>query len=465
MDQSQASGRPRFRAFGRKHLTRIPQLENLTRDQRSAISAVASVLPFRVNEYIVSELIDWCDIPNDPVFQLTFPQAGMLDRADFWRMQDLLRSGADDPTIASAAREIQVKMNPHPAGQLELNVPSVGDDVLSGSQHKYRETLLFFPAQGQTCHAFCTYCFRWAQFVGLDHHKFANNQPDTLVRYLREHPEVTDVLFTGGDPLVMSTRALRKYIEPLLDERLDHLGSIRIGTKAPSYWPFRFTTDHDADDLLRLFEQVRNSGRQLALMAHVSHPRELETPAAQNALRRIIASGAVVRCQAPLIRHVNDNPEAWATMWRAQVRLGAVPYYMFIERDTGPKHYFEVPLARAYRIFSDAYGKVSGLGRTVRGPSMSATPGKVLVDGVTTIDGERVFVLKMIQARDPDWVNRVFFAEFDSQATWLDDLRPAFGASEFYYDPPMRALKSGRWVPEWSSDPTEDGNDAMCEGA
>jgi L-lysine 2,3-aminomutase len=168
------------------------------------------------------------------------------------------------------------------------------------------------------------------------------------------------------------------------------------------------------------------------------------------AIRRIRGAGAVVRCQAPLIRHVNDKVEAWAEMWRRQVALGAVPYYQFVERDTGPKQYFQVPLARALRIFSGAFSEVSGLARSVRGPSMSATPGKVQVDGVATIRGERVFVLKMVQARSPEWVNQVFFAKFDSQATWIDDLRPAFGEHQFFFDPYIRAMYEGRWQPEWA---------------
>jgi L-lysine 2,3-aminomutase len=203
-------------------------------------------------------------------------------------------------------------------------------------------------------------------------------------------------------------------------------------------------TDPDADDLLRLFEEVRARGKHLALMAHYSHPVEMSTKVSQEALRRIVDAGAVVRCQAPLIRHVNDSAEIWAAMWRTQVGLGAVPYYMFVERDTGPKDYFEVPLARALRIFQDAYKQVSGLGRTVRGPSMSATPGKVLVDGVAEIYGERVFVLKFVQARELRWVDRVFFAKYDPQAVWLDDLRPALGEASFFFERRIHRLRPGR---------------------
>jgi hypothetical protein len=74
---------------------------------------------------------------------------------------------------------------------------------------------------------------------------------------------------------------------------------------------------------------------------------------------------------------------------------------------------------------------------------MSAKPGKVLVDGVTTIGDERVFVLKFLQGRDPDWVGRPFFAKYDPQATWLDDLEPALGAKEFFFEPGLREIEEG----------------------
>src|SRR5690606_34839537 len=104
------------------------------------------------------------------------------------------------------------------------------------------------------------------------------------------------------------------------------------------------------------------------------------------------------------------------------------PYYMFVERDTGARRYFEVPLAEAWRIYRGAMKRVSGLARTARGPSMSCHPGKVEIQGVTEVAGEKVFVLRFIQGRNPDWVQRPFFAKYDARATWLDHLEPAFGA-------------------------------------
>ncbi len=442
---------PRYRPYVRKDLAGIPELEKLAPETRLDMQAVSAVIPFRTNAYVVEQLIDWDRVPDDPIFQLTFPQPGMLAPADLERMRSAVRSRRPQSEVRALAREIQMRMNPHPAGQMELNVPEWRGRKLSGMQHKYRETVLFFPSQGQTCHAYCSYCFRWAQFAGIDELRFANREVEGLVGYLRDHEEVSSVLFTGGDPLIMTAAKLRHYIDPLLQPDLDHLVSIRIGTKAPAYWPHRFLTDPDADDLLRLFADVRAAGRQMAVMAHYSHPRELETPAAQAAIRRIVDAGAVVRCQAPAIRHVNDDAATWAELWRLQVQLGLIPYYMFVERDTGPKAYFELPLARVLEIFQGAYRQVSGLARTVRGPSMSATPGKVRVVGVAELSAERVFVLEFLQGRDPEWVGRPFFAKYDAAATWLDDLVPAFGGKEFFFDAALREIRRTGRARAWGS--------------
>ncbi|MGA9536047.1 MAG: lysine 2,3-aminomutase [Desulfobacterales bacterium] len=442
MPDTRKFGKEEFRLYNRKNFRSIGQLASMPRGITRGIDMAAAVFPFRVNNYVVDELIDWQKIPDDPIFRLTFPQLGMLEETDREVIERLFAINAPQSDIRRASERIQVRLNPHPAGQLQLNVPVEDGKVYYGMQHKYRETVLYFPSQGQNCHAYCSYCFRWAQFAGIDGLKFMNKRPQDLAEYLDHHPEVTDVLYTGGDPLTMSTRLIRRYVAPLLDRKREGLSTIRFGSKALAYWPYRFLTDRDADDLLRLFEQIVAGGLHLAVMAHFSHPRELETPAVQAAIKRILATGAQIRCQAPLVRHVNDKPEIWSDMWRKQVTLGAVPYYMFVLRDTGPQHYFEVPLVDAFRIFSKAYRRVSGLCRTVRGPSMSATPGKVLIDGITDIGGERVFALKFIQGRESEWVNRIFFARYDETAAWLDDLRPAFGEKQFFFKPGLRLLKS-----------------------
>ncbi len=442
--RQESNGGPRFHVYTESSLDKIPQIERLSAAERFNMQVVANVLPFRVNPYVLDQLIDWDNIPADPIFQLTFPQTGMLAPADFERMAELIKAKADRKLIKATADDIRLGLNPHPAGQQALNVPTLDGEPVSGMQHKYRETVLFFPTQGQTCHAYCTFCFRWAQFVGIQDLKFASTDAAQLHAYLAAHPQVSDILFTGGDPLVMKTRHLAAYLLPLLEDEYRHVQTIRIGSKALSYWPYRFTTDPDADALLELCERLVKGGKHVALMAHYNHWRELETPAAQDAIRRVRDTGVVIRGQGPLIAHINDDAEVWARLWRKEVQLGIVPYYMFVERDTGARRYFEVPLVKAWEIYRQALSQVSGLARTARGPSMSAGPGKVEVQGVTEIGGEKVFVLRFIQGRNSDWVQRPFFARFDPTATWLNHLKPAFGDEHFFFEDEYESMATGR---------------------
>jgi len=431
-----------YRHYTPRDLDKIPQVKRLNREQRFAMKVVSQALPFKVNEYVLHELINWDNIPEDPIFQLTFPQKEMLSDKDFNTIADLLRSQAPKDQLKKKIDEIRYSLNPHPAGQMQMNVPKVNGVPLPGVQHKYRETALFFPTSGQTCHAYCTFCFRWAQFVGINELKFASKEASQLMEYLRQHKEVSDILFTGGDPMVMKTRVFNRYLEPFLGKDLNHVQTIRIGTKAVAYWPQRFVTDQDADDFLWIIEKLIKKGKHVAIMGHYNHWVEFETPIAREAIRRIRETGAQIRTQSPLIRHINDDADVWETMWRNQVRYGLIPYYMFVERDTGARRYFEVPLVQAWEIFRNAWKNVSGLGRTVRGPSMSATPGKVEVQGVTEIKGEKVIVLRFIQGRNPDWVERPFFAKYDTKASWLDQLEPAFGEKEFFFESELKEIQS-----------------------
>jgi len=111
-------------------------------------------------------------------------------------------------------------------------------------------------------------------------------------------------------------------------------------------------------------------------MAHFSHTRELETKAVQLAIKRIQNTGAVIRTQSPVLKHINDDAKVWAEMWHEQVKLGCIPYYMFVERDTGSKAYFELPLIRAWEIFEGAVKKIIGACTNRARPIDVGTPRK-----------------------------------------------------------------------------------------
>ncbi|KAH8076125.1 synthetase [Aureococcus anophagefferens] len=265
-----------------------------------------------------------------------------------------------------------------------------------------------------------------AELTGVQHKR----TPTPLFDYLEEHPEVSDILFTGGDPMIMQTRMLKQYLEPFKDPtHLPHIKNLRIGTRALTFWPQRFTTDADADELMTLLREVKEiGGRHMAIMAHLGHVRELSTDKVKHAIHRLKQEGGVIiRSQSPVMRGINDDADVWAAKWREEVRLGVIPYYMFIARDTGAQSYFDVPLVRAQRLYADAIRATSGLCRTARGPSMSCTPGKVEIVGLQTIQGTEAFVLRFLQCRDDQWIGKVFFAKYDPKAIWFDDLEPLDG--------------------------------------
>lgn len=430
----------KYKAYSLHNYSDIPQIDKLSSESRHSIDVVGSVLPFKVNNYVIDELIDWDHYEDDAIFHLTFPQKNMLLPHHFGEMATALEQSTDRAFHKEVSNGIRVQLNPHPAGQMEHNVPSIAGIKLTGLQHKYRETVLFFPSSGQTCHSYCSFCFRWPQFVGMDELKFAMRETELLVRYLEQHQEVTDLLFTGGDPMIMSYKVFAQYIEPFLaHDSQTNVQTIRIGTKALGFWPYKFISDHDADDFLRLFERIVARGINLAVMAHFSHPRELETEAVREAIRRIRATGAQIRTQSPILRHINDQPEIWADMWRQQVNLNCIPYYMFMARDTGAQHYFALTLVEAWQVFQKAYQSVSGVCRTVRGPSMSCTPGKVQFLGPSEVNGQQVMVLRFLQGRNPDWVARPFFAQYDENAVWMNELKPAFG-DRFFFEEEAEAI-------------------------
>jgi len=433
---------PKYRAYTLGNYKQIPQLQNLSPEQIEAVDIVGQVLPFKTNNYMVDNLIDW-ENPEDPIFILNFPQRGMLIPEHYERMKAVVKTG-DKQRIRKTADEIRLALNPHPAGQMELNLPRLKDGTpLPGIQHKYEQTILFFASQGQTCHAYCTFCFRWPQFVGMDSLKIAMKDAEQLVQYVREHPEVTDILFTGGDPLIMRARVLKTYVDALLDAKIEHVKTIRFGTKAMTYWPYKVLTDPDAEETIALMSRIVESGKHLAIMAHINHPRELQTPAARAAIRKVRALGAEVRSQTPILRHINDDWKLWAEKWQEEVSQGIIPYFMFATRDTGAQHYFAVPLARAWDICRKAMSTRSGIGRHIRGLSMSANPGKIQVVGVTEIKGEKLFVLRMLESRNPEWSHLPFFAKYDDAAVWIDDLKPAFGKPEFFYQEELDRMMLG----------------------
>lgn len=418
--------------YANQRIVSVPQLAQIDPKLAHGIRLAALVFPFKVNNYVLDNLIDWEAGEDDPMFRLVFPHPDMLLPEDLSCL-DRLHAAGNQADLDKEVARIRARMNPHSSDQL-VNVPQFEGHSVEGVQHKYDETALVFPKQGQTCHAYCTFCFRWPQFVKTDVDKFEAGNDGLLYNYLRAHPEISDVLLTGGDPMVMNTRRLTAYLEPLLNSEFAHVRTIRLGTKAISYSPQRFLHGDDAEELLVLISRLADAGKHVAIMAHVNHWRELQPEPVHRAVSALRRAGAVIRTQSPILRHINDKADIWARMWADQVNIGMTPYYMFVERDTGANHYFGTGLARALEVYQAATASVSGICRTARGPVMSASPGKVHLLGTMEVNGEKQFLLSFLQARSKEWLHKPFLAKYSEEASWLNDLSPPDGQSRFFFE-------------------------------
>jgi L-lysine 2,3-aminomutase len=422
-----------YKTYTLQNYRSLPQISRIPDDCIEAIETVGRVFPFKTNSYVTERLIDWNNIPDDPIFTLSFPRREMLKTEHYARIKKLLYR-QNKRALIEYVSQIRSRLNPHPSDQMR-NVPSANGTRLEGMQHKYRETALLFPREGQNCFAFCSYCFRWSQFSGSDEFRFSTGTDIApYIAYVKEHREITDILLTGGDPLTMNPSILLNYIEPFLMPGMDHVRTIRIGTKSLAYNPSMFTTGKHADAIISLFDKTVRTGKHLSIMAHFTHPVELSTDEVKAAIAAIRFSGAQIRTQAPVMKHINDDPAVWSAMWQRQVELGCVPYYMFVPRDTGARHFFELSLSKCHEIFRRAYSSVSGIARTATGPCMSTGYGKIQVLGTCEIAGEKVFAMRFVQGQDPELPAVPFFARYDAEATWIDQLKPAFGEKKFFFE-------------------------------
>ena len=302
---------PKYRFFDNPHLDLIPSLKGLDPKTLSGLRLASRVFPFKVNSYVVENLIDWSAAPDDPIYRLVFPHHDMLLPQDAAELSRLIEGDAGATEVDRTVRRIRREMNPHASGQLH-NRPHVGGVPIEGIQHKYTETALYFPKQGQTCHAYCTFCFRWPQFVETDVPRFEGREVAILGKYLAANPGISDLLLTGGDPMIMNARRLEAYVDLIMRPEFVHIQTVRFGTKALSWWPFRFFAEEDSEALLGLLSRLVDAGKHVAIMAHIDHWREMEQEPFEIAVAALRRTGAVIRSQAPVLRNVNADADVLA---------------------------------------------------------------------------------------------------------------------------------------------------------
>ncbi|WP_332634115.1 KamA family radical SAM protein [Halalkalibacter flavus] len=352
-----------------KYYMNLDKIKEIPEEEKAKLKKITEKYVFRVNDYYLS-LIDWSN-PNDPIRKLVIPNEGELEEYGRW-------DASDEDT--------------------NYSVP--------GCQHKYATTALLIVSE--VCGAYCRYCFRKRLFRNDVKEAMSDVEPG--LKYIEEHPEINNVLLTGGDSLILATKKLRMIIERL--RAIDHVKIIRLGSKMPVFNPMRIYED---EELLKLIREYSTAEKRIYVMAHINHPVEI-TEEAKRGFQALHDAGAIVVNQTPVLKGINDDPEVLAELLDKLSWAGVTPYYFFVNRPVAGNNDFVLTLKELYDIVEKAKAKTSGLGKRVR-LSMSHTSGKIEILAIE--DGKAY--LKYHQSRDDEY-GKFMVLDCPDDAAWFDDL-------------------------------------------
>lgn len=347
----------------------ISGLMGLTPAAEANMQRILDIYPMAVPEYYLS-LIDWRD-PDDPIRRMCIPSLTEVDMSG-----DFDTSGEADNT------------------------------VVTGLQHKYKETALILSTN--RCAMYCRHCFR-KRLVGSNEAEIAKNF-SAMLDYIKAHPEITNILISGGDSLLLTNETLATYLQELT--ALPQLDFIRFGSRVPVVYPFRVLEDQQLQDIFAKYAKRK----QLYLVTQFNHPREL-TAEAQEVIKFFLGAGIMLRNQTVLLKGVNDEPAVLESLLRKLTSVGVAPYYIFQCRPVrGVKAQFQVPLHEGLKIVELAKGGQNGVGKCLR-YCMSTPRGKVEIVGEIP-DGRMLF--KFNQAKSEADAGRIFVEPVQPEQCWLD---------------------------------------------
>ena len=356
-----------------QNVTDLAELQprlGLTVYQTSLLKALCKSFPVSIPQYYL-QLINWED-PFDPIRKMCIPTCFEADQ-----------SGSFDTSGEST------------------------NTVCEGVQHKYRESALILTTN--RCAMYCRHCFR-KRLVGLSDEEIARHF-STVISYVQEHREITNVILSGGDALMLSTKRLAQILFSFA--KMPHLDLIRIATRMPVVLPSRITEDLE---LLAVLQSCSRK-KQVYVVTQFNHPKEV-TEKARSALRALLECGVVIKNQTVLLKGVNDDPFVLGSLLRKLTANGVVPYYVFQCRPvTGVKNYFQVPFSRGYDIVEKAKAMQNGQGKCLK-YCMSHPRGKLEIAGKME-DGAILF--KFHQAKYESDAGRIFIKHLSEEEAWLPD--------------------------------------------
>ncbi|MDD6211990.1 MAG: KamA family radical SAM protein [Clostridiales bacterium] len=343
---------------------------NLSSEEEAACAKVIEKYPMMITPYYFS-LIDPKD-PNDPIARMCIPS-----------FQEFDDGGSPD----TSGEETNTKQD--------------------GLQHKYKETVLLLSTN--RCAMYCRHCFR-KRMVGLSKEAL-NQRVDEAVAYIRAHPEVNNVLISGGDAFLNTNDIIERYLKEMTS--LPQLNYIRFGTRVPITLPERI---YDDPEFLQIFSAYAKK-KSIYIVTQFNHPREI-TEDSIRALQCMMERGVQIRNQTVLLKGVNDDPDVLAALLSHLTQIGVVPYYLFQCRPvTGVKGQFQIPIQEGIRIVDQAKSMQNGFGKAVRF-ALSHPEGKIEILGMDE-DGYTLF--KFHQSKLPENQCRIFRRKLTEEDTWLDD--------------------------------------------
>jgi len=351
------------------YINRIDGITSLTLEDHVQLKQVTEKYDFRSNDYYLS-LIDWSD-PLDPIRQMIIPDIGELQE---W--------GKFDPSNES------------------------NYTIIPGLQQKYSSTALLLVSN--VCGGICRYCFRKRIFIRKET-DILKDLPAAL-NYISEHKEITNVLLTGGDPLMLTTNKLENIIKQLFN--IPHISIVRIGTKLLSFNPYRILDDKSFLEMLRKYNC---KDRKIYIMSHFSHINEV-TDVAIDAVEQLLKTGVMILNQTPIIKGVNDSSAVLSGLFQKLSCIGIAPYYLFQCRPSLGNKCYAVTIERAYRIFEGAKELLSGLAKRARFV-LSHSTGKLEIIGLT----DKHIYFKYFRAADVQNSGQFMAFKRNPKAYWFDD--------------------------------------------
>lgn len=340
----------------------------LTKEEEAQLQRILDLYPMSIPPHYLS-LIDWKD-PDDPIRRMCIPSLTETDLSG-----DFDTSGEADNT------------------------------VVTGLQHKYSQTALILSTH--QCAMYCRHCFR-KRLVGLNGEESSGNF-NKMMEYISNHKEISNVLISGGDSLLLSNQAVERYLKALTS--IEHLDLIRFGTRIPVVDPDRVLKDLELQNIFRTYAHKK----QIYIVSQFNHPREL-TPKAKSTVRLFLEMGIVFKNQTVLLKGVNDDPAVLGRLLREMTAAGIVPYYIFQCRPVrGVKNQFQVPLEQGVKIIDAAKNMQNGQGKCIR-YCMSAPRGKIEILGKLP-NGEMLF--KFNQAKAAFDAARIFTLRLEPGQCWL----------------------------------------------